>query len=73
MKPPKPQYISNLIIKDGTNSEYHNLERIIGSVILHSFPQMSEEERIEYIEKYLKDIANDLFLKINDAISDGIE
>src|SRR5690348_13879512 len=72
MSLPKPQYIANLVVEIGANPEFKNLETVVFEILNSRFPSYSEEAIWDYIEQYLADIANELFIKVTDNKIDGI-
>lgn len=73
MSIPNQNHISNLIIRDGKNKEYKKLDEVISIIFQNNFPNFSEEEVWDFIEKNKKDIADILFDKENDSIEDAVK
>jgi len=72
MSLPKPQYIANSLVELGNNPTFKKLEEVIYSIFKIKNLPLSEEEIWDYIEQFKKDIANELFLKIDDGKHDGV-
>ena len=73
MSAPKPQYIANLLVELGINPDFKKLDEVCFTLIKNQIPTLSDEEIYDYIEENKKDIANELFIKVNDAITDGVD
>jgi len=73
LKAPNPYYIANLIVENGSEPEFTKLELVLQKILSDKLPTFSEEEILDYIEEYNKDIAAELFTKENDNFLDGIE
>jgi len=72
MPPIKPQFIANQLIGFGNNPNDKKLSDVIKLLLDQKFPNLSEEERWEYVEENLENIAKELFIKENDSIKDGV-
>jgi hypothetical protein len=73
MKLPKPQYIANTLIHYGNNPGFKNLQDVIFTFFKEKGFSLSDEEIWDYIEQNIKDIAKELFIKIDNWKNDGIE
>jgi hypothetical protein len=72
MSLPKPQHIANLVVELGNNLEFRKLENVVYDIFKIRFSSYSDAENWDYIEQYIKDIANELFIKVTDNKIDGV-
>lgn len=73
MSEPKPQFIANLILKESRNTVFRNLRDVVFDVIVAKGCISSEEATWDYIDQYVEDIANELFVKEGEYNERGIQ
>ena len=66
MSTPTPQHIANLVVHDVHNVDFSNLRSVIFDVFSSHFP-FSEEKCWEMAERFLKDVADELFQKESES------
>jgi restriction endonuclease Mrr len=69
---PKPQYITNLLVEGGNNPDDKKLAEVVFAFLREKFLSTSDEEILEYIEKYQRDIVKELFIKKDESLIDGV-
>lgn len=62
MSEPKPQYIANLIVQKLCTNEFVDLRKVIYDNVKAVCP-LSDEEAWDYVDRYLQDVATELFCK----------
>lgn len=72
MARPRPQHIANTLLEYGHNTDFRNLNDIVFSFFKAKGFSMSDEEISDYVEEHITEIANELFIKIDDRKNDGV-